>query len=184
MDERAGSTRTGVARARGCLLAAACAEALGAPFEGAARVGAAELEDWAASAEPLRYTDDTAMMLTLAEYLADVGEERFDETDLVERFARAWRDEPWRGYGAGPPATFEQVLTGRSWRDTVQRIFPGGSFGNGGAMRVAPVGLLGTSVARVAELARRSAGVTHAHPPAVDGAVTRGGARRDRGISP
>jgi poly(ADP-ribose) glycohydrolase ARH3 len=156
--------------ARGCVLGAACGDALGAPFEGAAEVDAARLAAWAASPEPLRYTDDTAMMLTLAEYLADAVND-FDETELVRRFALAWKDEPWRGYGAGPPAIFRRVLAGWSWEDAARSVFPGGSFGNGGAMRVAPVGVLDMPVDQIAALARRTAQVTHAHPLALDGAA-------------
>lgn len=161
----------GSERACGCVLAAACGDALGAPFEGALRVDAGDLDRWAAGDEPLRYTDDTAMLLTLTEYLAE-SPGIFDESELVHRFARAWREEPDRGYGSGPPAIFRQVLRGTSWKVAADQVLPGGSFGNGGAMRVAPVGLLGLSLDDTAALARRSARVTHAHPLAQDGAAT------------
>ena len=50
-------------------------------------------------------------------------------------------------------------------------MFPGGSFGNGAAMRAAPVGLLfADDLARVAEQARASAWPTHRHPLGVEGA--------------
>lgn len=161
--------RVRTARARGCLLGAACGDALGAPFEGTVHVDPAAVAAWADSAEPLRYTDDTTMLLTLAEHLAEVGD--IDEAELIHRFALAWQAEPWRGYGAGPPAIFRQVLMGRSWEEAARAVFPGGSFGNGAAMRVAPVGLVDGSLERVAALARSSARVTHRHPLGLDGAV-------------
>jgi poly(ADP-ribose) glycohydrolase ARH3 len=46
-----------------------------------------------------------------------------------------------------------------------------GSFGNGAAMRIAPVGLLFHDAVDLYETARASASVTHAHPVGVDGAA-------------
>ena len=45
-----------------------------------------------------------------------------------------------------------------------------GSYGNGAAMRVAPVGLLAGSVAEVTALSRRVTAVTHDHPEGLKGA--------------
>ena len=52
-------------------------------------------------------------------------------------------------------------------------LFEGqGSFGNGAAMRVAPLGAyFADDLERVVEQARRSAEVTHAHPEGVAGAI-------------
>ena len=168
----AGPDRSGPrAVARGCLLGAACGDALGAPFEGAVRVPAPVVTAWARSNEPLTFTDDTAMTLILARHLVatngDVVEDR-----LVREFASAWQQEPARGYGAGPPQIFRAFLSGGDWSAVVRGAFGGrGSWGNGGAMRVAPVALLPTSLERKLELARRQAAVTHAHPLAQDGAA-------------
>jgi ADP-ribosylglycohydrolase len=60
-----------------------------------------------------------------------------------------------------------------SWREAAASLFGGeGSFGNGGAMRVAPLGAyFADDLERVVEEARRSALVTHAHPEGQAGAI-------------
>lgn len=60
-----------------------------------------------------------------------------------------------------------------SWRELVAAQFSGeGSFGNGAAMRVAPLGAYFASAQRrVAAQARLSATVTHTHPEAIAGAI-------------
>lgn len=160
-------------RVRGCLFGGALGDALGAPFEGMPVVGGGDWERLIAGARPLAWTDDTALQLALARYLARVdGPSTFDDDELALEFARAWRDEPWRGYGANPPHIFQTVLAGGSWREAATSSFGGrGSLGNGGAMRAAPLGVLPAEPEGVAELARRSASITHAHPVGQDGAV-------------
>lgn len=77
-----------------------------------------------------------------------------------------------RGYGGGPPRIFTAHLAGQPWRETARALFgQEGSLGNGGAMRVAPVALVATSLERATRLARDSALVTHAHPLGQDGAA-------------
>lgn len=119
----------------------------------------------------LHYTDDTAMMLVLAAHLCD-QRSGLDEGRLAGDFARAWRTEPGRGYGEGPPRIFTAILAGDDWSHVARDLFGGsGSLGNGGAMRVAPVGLLPHDVGQVASLARRQAAITHAHPLGKEGAA-------------
>ena len=103
-------------RVRGGLLGAACGDALGAPFEGSHTVRLTELQEWMRSHRVLRYTDDTAMMIALSEYLVTLPPgDSIAEQQLVEVFAEHWRREPWRGYGAGPPHIFGLVLAGTKW---------------------------------------------------------------------
>jgi poly(ADP-ribose) glycohydrolase ARH3 len=67
---------------------------------------------------------------------------------------------------------FDALGRGLDWRQTAAGLFPGGSLGNGAAMRAAPVGLLfHEDLERVEDEARRSAAVTHTHPVGIDGAV-------------
>jgi poly(ADP-ribose) glycohydrolase ARH3 len=160
-------------RFRGCLLGQAVGDALGAPFEGLPAdyvywtLGPVhELIDQPA-AEPLRYTDDTQMMIGVAEAL--IAEGTIEEQPLARRFAANY--EPWRGYGPGARQILECIAAGRDWQRLAEEVFPGGSFGNGAAMRVAPIGLLFChDLDRVAEEARRSARPTHRHPLGVEGA--------------
>lgn len=121
----------------------------------------------------LHYTDDTAMMIALSEYLLTRQPgESIAEQWLIEVLAEHWRREPWRGYGAGPPHIFKLVQAGTAWADAAVALFPPqGSFGNGGVMRVAPVACTEIDLDRMAERARASARVTHMHPLGQDGAV-------------
>jgi poly(ADP-ribose) glycohydrolase ARH3 len=160
-------------RARGVLLGLALGDALGAPFEGRTRVARVEVEAWREAPAPLRWTDDTHMALTLARHLAD-DPRLTDAEGLGRAFARAYAAEPWRGYGAGPPRVFAMVEQGWTFEAAAASLFDGaGSFGNGAAMRVAPVGLLpaATDRSEAAQLAEVQARVTHTHPDAVDGAT-------------
>jgi poly(ADP-ribose) glycohydrolase ARH3 len=60
---------------------------------------------------------------------------------------------------------------GGDYREVAERHFPGGSFGNGAAMRVAPVGLLfRDDRRRLWEQARLSALPTHLHLLGIEGA--------------
>lgn len=61
-----GTVPSALERITGSLLGAACGDALGAPFEGRALVDREELLGWSVQDAVLSYTDDTAMMRTLA----------------------------------------------------------------------------------------------------------------------
>ena len=157
----------------GCLLGLAVGDGLGAPFEGLN----ADNVFWGfgppaeivknADGEPLIYTDDTEMMLGVAETLTEHG--RIVEEPLCRAFASNYHPE--RGYGRGARLVLEAMADGGDWRRIARSHFPGGSFGNGAAMRVAPVGLLFCNdLDRVWEEARLSALPTHVHPLGVEGA--------------
>ena len=159
-------------RAPAVLLGLALGDALGAPFEGRRRVPAGQIEEWCRADAPLRWTDDTHMALVLArQLLAD--RTLADPDALGDAFAAAYADEPWRGYGAGPPQIYALAARGLGYEQAAASLFGGsGSFGNGAAMRVAPVALVpppGDDV-EVARLARVQARLTHTHPEAVAGA--------------
>jgi poly(ADP-ribose) glycohydrolase ARH3 len=131
----------------------------------------ARLEALVEHLDILRYTDDTAMAIGLAESLVHVG--AVDHQHLGETFRRNYRREPWRGYASGPPTLFAQVeRSGLSYREAAQRLFGGeGSLGNGAAMRIAPLGIFLYNSPQVYEQAAASAEVTHAHPVGKDGAA-------------
>lgn len=153
----------------GCMLGNALGDAIG---ELAFRIpGKTRLRNEIGQVETLRYTDDTAMALGVAESLAELG--RIDSENLGRTFHRNYIKEPWRGYASGPPTIFSLVkMTGISYKDAAARLFHGmGSFGNGAAMRAAPVGLFYHRASELYEHAVASAEVTHAHPIARDGAA-------------
>lgn len=98
------------------------------------------------------FTDDT--VLTIATARAILSGEPYGHAylELARRYPRA-------GYGK----QFREWLA-----FDVQR--PYGSFGNGSAMRVSPVGLAFDTVERVLAEAEKSAAVTHDHPEGIKGA--------------
>ena len=158
-------------RFRGLMVGTAVGDCLGRPVEGHRSVGEAYLTEVVTNPPSLIYTDDTAMTLKLAESLVESN--GFDGSDMAMRFATEFRDDPNRGYGGGVARYFEAVLSGARWHVAAEAQFDGeGSYGNGGAMRVAPVALWAYSdLDETARLAGESARVTHTHPIGVEGAV-------------
>ncbi len=160
------------ARFEGCLLGLAIGDALGGKFEAQsaeairARFPTAEaLINY--PREEIWYTDDTQMAIGVAEALVECGE--IVEEVLCRKFAANY--VPSRGYGRGARAVLEAMEEGRDYRAVAEHYFPGGSFGNGAAMRVAPVGLLfRDDRQRLWDQARLSALPTHRHALGVEGA--------------
>jgi ADP-ribosylglycohydrolase len=122
-------------------------------------------------AAPWPWTDDTAMALSLVRVLHEYGEVREDE--LASRFASAYQADPYRNYGPSMHGVLRAIFEGEPWPEVTRRQFGGlGSWGNGAAMRVAPLGAwFAEDLDRVVEQAARSAAVTHAHPEAATGAI-------------
>jgi len=120
---------------------------------------------------PWRYTDDTAMALSVVRQPVSHG--RIQCEELATDFAQMYAAEPWRGYGGGACQLLERIAGGSSWQSASRGLFGGtGSYGNGGAMRVAPVGAwFYDDVDRAADEGRKSALVTHSHPEGQAGAA-------------
>lgn len=123
---------------------------------------------------PWRTTDDTEMAVAIFEVL-----ERFDAIDqdaLAAAFARRYARDPMRGYGGTAHEILQDLGRGLPWHEAAGAAFEGsGSMGNGGAMRVAPLGAyFAGDLPRAAAEARASAEVTHAHPEGQAGAVAIG----------
>lgn len=130
------------------------------------------LDDPRATARgPWPYTDDTAMALGIFEVLERHG--RVEQDVLARRFAARWQAQPWRGYGAGAFRLLGAIHAGADWRAAAEALFGGGSFGNGSAMRIAPLAgyFAGDGFEKVAEQAALSAAVTHVHPEGVAGGI-------------
>jgi ADP-ribosylglycohydrolase len=117
-----------------------------------------------------RWTDDTHMALSIVEILQNFG--YIDQDALAQAFGRRYLDEPNRGYAGGARRLLAQIATGEDWREVSPRLFGSGSFGNGAAMRVAPLGaFFADDPERAAAEARLSAVITHAHPEGQAGAM-------------
>ena len=133
----------------------------------------AEKEDIASLAErveELAYTDDTHMTIGVVESL--IQSRGFDGEHMAQTFIKNYEAEPWRGYGPGPPKVFRMIKSGEPWDSAASKIYRGGSFGNGSAMRVAPIGLLySNNPAKLREIAYKSSSITHSHELGKEGAA-------------
>jgi ADP-ribosylglycohydrolase len=118
---------------------------------------------------PWQWTDDTEMACSVWSVLRESG--HVDQDALAKSFAV--RHDSGRGYGPSTNRLLRLLREGGDWRELTRDLFGGqGSWGNGAAMRVAPLGawFSGDPVEAAAQAAL-SAEVTHTHPDAVSGAV-------------
>jgi poly(ADP-ribose) glycohydrolase ARH3 len=168
---------------RGCLVGAALGDIAGAAVE-------AESPEYIASAyrsiddilskgsvpelagppwEIGRFTDDTQMTVCVADWL--LHDDSHSAERLLAKLAEAY--EPWRRYGAGTAAILRMFpLHKTEWRQLSTSMFPHGSYGNGSATRVAPVGLaFHANVEKAASVAIESSRSTHSHSLAFQAAV-------------
>jgi len=154
----------------GALVGTAVGDALGAGFEGWRSVSGDEIRREAEARAVLRYTDDTHMMIGVTESL--VANRGFNGQHMALRFAENYEREPFRGYGPGPPRVFRMIREGAVWDRVASGLYGGGSFGNGAAMRMAPVGVFYYDDPRhLREVAEKSGQITHAHPLGKEGGV-------------
>ena len=118
---------------------------------------------------PWRYTDDTQMALSIAETLRTHGE--INQTFLAKSFGK--RYDISRGYGPAMHQLLPMIRSGKRWEREARSLFGGqGSWGNGSAMRVAPLGAyFADDLDAAVDHAAKSAVVTHAHGEAVAGAI-------------
>src|SRR5262249_35858051 len=114
-----------------------------------------------------RYTDDTQMMIGVAETLAEHGTAA--EEPLCAAFVRHY--DPERCYGQGARRGLEAMAAGGDWRGRGRDLGPRGPRGHRAPLPAAPVGLLFCDdLDRVAEEAQRQALPTHLHPLGIEGA--------------
>jgi len=117
-----------------------------------------------------RYTDDTHMMIGVAESL--IENRGFNGKHMIKTFIKNYEAEPWRGYGPGPPRIFRLIKQGESWDKASEKLYSGGSFGNGSAMRIAPIGCFYyDNPTLLREIAYKSSRLTHSHPLGMEGAA-------------
>ena len=118
----------------------------------------------------VRYTDDTEMALAIFETLERLG--GIDEEVVAWAYATRYRLDPDRGYGKMARHILKDIGNGVPWRDASKNAFGGGSFGNGAAMRVAPLGAyFADDLGVLTTMAAKSAQVTHGHPEGIAGAI-------------
>lgn len=98
------------------------------------------------------FTDDTVLTIAVADSV-------LNNKNFAKNIWDYGRKYPGRGYGG----TFVRWLQSPHPR-------PYGSFGNGSAMRVSPVGFAFDDLETVLDVARQTAEVTHNHPEGIKGA--------------
>jgi ADP-ribosylglycohydrolase len=147
-----------------------CGDAFGERFFFRPELALSLIEQRSVPAPPWIFTDDTMMAISIVSTLE--GNARINQDDLASSFARNY--DSMRGYG---PAMHNLLAEVRrrpaSWREKAQALFNGqGSFGNGSAMRVAPLGAyFADDIDAISEQAALSAQTTHCHTEALAGAI-------------
>jgi ADP-ribosylglycohydrolase len=143
-------------------------DALGMPVEGWHRAAIQARFGLLASLEDGRfpeghYTDDTEMMIGILEVLAEHGD--FNPDSAAKRFLENFHPE--RGYGGRIYALMDRLRRGIPWDQVATD-----SFGNGAAMRIAPIGFFYfQDFKSLRDNAILSCKITHLHAEAIAGAV-------------
>lgn len=116
------------------------------------------------------YTDDSEMTLALATSLVKSG--RLDPEDCARKYAEFFSRPPERGYGKATKKILRALDKGADYCSTGTLFLPAGSFANGGAMRISPVGLAfrNASDADLRKAVSEALLPTHVHPEGIDGA--------------
>ncbi|SDP67731.1 ADP-ribosylglycohydrolase [Streptomyces sp. cf386] len=118
---------------------------------------------------PWQWTDDTEMACSVVAVLAT--HHRIDQDALARSFAEHHDFD--RGYGPAVNRLLRLIREGGDWRELSAALFNGqGSWGNGAAMRIAPLGAwYADDPEQATHQAEISAYPTHQHREAVVGAM-------------
>ncbi|OLE59741.1 MAG: hypothetical protein AUI36_13035, partial [Cyanobacteria bacterium 13_1_40CM_2_61_4] len=163
------SRRERLARAYQSLEGLRCGDAFGERFFVGEELALSLIEQKAIPRPPWGFTDDTMMAISVVSTLEEHAE--IDQDHLAKSFAKNY--DPSRGYGPAMHGLLARIRHGGYWRHEAKALFDGqGSFGNGSAMRVAPLGAyFADDLDKVVDQAERSAVTTHSHAEAVAGAI-------------
>lgn len=123
----------------------------------------------ALAARTWTYTDDSFMAMSIFSVLRQHGQ--IHQAALAQSFAE--RYDRTRGYGPAMHRLLWEIKCGEDWLERASSLFAGqGSFGNGAAMRVAPLGaFFADDVNAAVEQAARSSVITHTNDEAIAGAI-------------
>lgn len=135
------------------VLGAICGDMIGVPYE--FRKNKAD-ENFPLFTKYSHFSDDTVMTIAVAEWLLHPPYNIHNLTNIMQKWGRKYRNA---GYGH---------LFGK-WIDS-DNPQPYGSFGNGSAMRVSPVGCAFKTYETTKTIAEESASVSHNHPEGIKGA--------------
>lgn len=159
----------------GSILGLAIGDALGMPFEGWSPSSIKRhWEEKVFLPSPSRglkagqYTDDTLMALCHLNSLIEKGS--VEPEDVSQKFVEWYDSGNLRGIGATTAYAIGRLKKGYNWQESGAR----GEYaaGNGGAMRIAPVGLFyHNDLNALKEAVRKAVIITHNNPEAVAGAL-------------
>ncbi|GAA0463536.1 ADP-ribosylglycohydrolase family protein [Streptomyces sp. NPDC046215] len=154
-------------RALGSLRGLALGDALGSQFFVPAHYPALKRRELPPA--PWQWTDDTEMACSVLAVLAEHG--RIDQDALAHSFAEHHDFD--RGYGPAVNRMLRLIREGGDWRELAAALFQGqGSWGNGAAMRIAPLGAwYADDPEQATHQAEISAYTTHQHREAVAGSM-------------
>jgi len=160
-----------LARIEGSLLGTMTGDSLGSQVE-ASSLGSLRHrypdESALLALSPGPYGAATEMTAAVATSLARFPE--FNPADLAAELARMATSA--RRYGYGTMAAIERLRAGASWKTAAATESGRTSFGNGAAVRSAPIALLYAHDAETVRwIAEEAAGITHRHALAGEGAV-------------
>lgn len=132
------------------MIGAIVGDIVGSPYEFTMRpMKSKEFELFGPRSAP---TDDSILTIATADAL-------LGDRDFARAYRAYYRRFPEAGYGTGFINWAKASDAG-----------PYGSYGNGSAMRVGPVGFVAKSLSEALALAKQSAAVTHDHPEGIKGA--------------
>jgi ADP-ribosylglycohydrolase len=138
-------------------------DAFGQMFFGNPEIISKMIEHQELPAPPWYLTDDSIMAIGVVETLQDRG--AIDADYLAGRFATNYRRNARRGYGGMAHHILQKFCKGEDWREVAPSVFDGtGSYGNGAAMRISPLGaFFAEDLEKLQLQAIFSAEVTHSH---------------------
>ena len=163
------STQDQIRRARTSLEGLSVGDAFGETFFVNPDLVEGLITQRALAARTWNYTDDTLMAMSVFSVLRQHG--YVNQPALARSFAE--RYDRTRGYGPAMHRLLWEIKCGEDWSERASSLFGGqGSFGNGAAMRVAPVGaFFADDLDAVVAQAAQSSVITHTHDEAIAGAI-------------
>jgi poly(ADP-ribose) glycohydrolase ARH3 len=158
-------------RIEGMLFGIFLGDAIGAAFDGRSADEIPFLDsNYIVMNPPKTYTDDTQMALSVFEEMVEKG--YIDQKSLQQRFVKHF--SPWRQYGGGMLDVIEQWRDGRDIEVAARSLYGGlGSYGDGAAMRVAPISAFFAlnEIDALVEQVHLCSRITHTHPYGIAGAM-------------
>ncbi|BFZ01698.1 hypothetical protein BsWGS_04737 [Bradybaena similaris] len=183
-----------LSRFKACLVGAVVGDCIGSNYEGRLSVKISDvvntvfkLEEVFSSTQQAQrkeearpvpkywYTDDTAMARSVAASLLE--KKHFDARDMANRFSTEYFKEPDRGYGGSVVTVFEALKDPDLidvFKPASSQFGGSGSFGNGGAMRIAPAVLFAfheNDLSKLKDLVSSITKITHTHHLAINGTL-------------